>query len=227
MEQGTLCHGDTVMRIASISKPITACIAAKLVQDKKLDLDKNIQVGDSLVGNGFKFRTISKIFRQRALRVKTFRSQPGNCSVTQVVFDIIKRQALNMWTNSFFKLKNNPESKSSVDNEGKRADESSNKDVKKTDVAGVPPDTVYEEFYSRKKYKNVAEALEMFKNDPLEAKPGSKYLYTTHGFTLISGVLEKAGEKEFPLLLRDLFRQLGMSHTYLDYNSPIMSHRTK
>uniref|UniRef100_A0A1I7X2U8 Protein kinase domain-containing protein n=1 Tax=Heterorhabditis bacteriophora TaxID=37862 RepID=A0A1I7X2U8_HETBA len=43
VETGTTCTSDTVMRIASISKPITATIAAKLVQEKKLDLDRPIQ----------------------------------------------------------------------------------------------------------------------------------------------------------------------------------------
>ncbi|KHJ98230.1 hypothetical protein OESDEN_01782 [Oesophagostomum dentatum] len=44
IESGSRCTGDTVMRIASISKPITAAIAARLVQDGKLDLDKSIQI---------------------------------------------------------------------------------------------------------------------------------------------------------------------------------------
>ncbi|VDM73197.1 unnamed protein product [Strongylus vulgaris] len=43
VESGSQCTGDTVMRIASISKPITATIAARLVQSGKLDLDKPIQ----------------------------------------------------------------------------------------------------------------------------------------------------------------------------------------
>ena len=43
VEQLTPCTKDTVMRIASISKPITAAIAAKLVEQGKLDLDQPIQ----------------------------------------------------------------------------------------------------------------------------------------------------------------------------------------
>ena len=44
LESSALCSEDTVMRIASISKPITATIAARLVQEGKLDLSKPIQV---------------------------------------------------------------------------------------------------------------------------------------------------------------------------------------
>lgn len=38
------CTKDTLMRIASISKPITASIAAKLVESGKIQLDKSIYV---------------------------------------------------------------------------------------------------------------------------------------------------------------------------------------
>uniref|UniRef100_A0A915Q372 Beta-lactamase-related domain-containing protein n=1 Tax=Setaria digitata TaxID=48799 RepID=A0A915Q372_9BILA len=43
VEQLVPCKSDTVMRIASISKPITAALAARLVQSGKLDLDASIQ----------------------------------------------------------------------------------------------------------------------------------------------------------------------------------------
>lgn len=42
VELGTKCRTDTVMRIASISKPITMLLVAKLIEDSKLDLDKSI-----------------------------------------------------------------------------------------------------------------------------------------------------------------------------------------
>ncbi|KAE9417472.1 hypothetical protein Angca_004383, partial [Angiostrongylus cantonensis] len=43
IESGSRCTADSIMRIASISKPITASITARLVQEGKLDLDKPIQ----------------------------------------------------------------------------------------------------------------------------------------------------------------------------------------
>lgn len=42
VEQGSKCRDDTVMRIASISKPMTMLLVAKLVEDGKLDLDESI-----------------------------------------------------------------------------------------------------------------------------------------------------------------------------------------
>ncbi|MCP9265835.1 Serine beta-lactamase protein LACTB, mitochondrial [Dirofilaria immitis] len=43
VEQLVPCKSDTVMRIASISKSVTAALAARLVQSGKLDLDASIQ----------------------------------------------------------------------------------------------------------------------------------------------------------------------------------------
>ena len=43
MENRILAVPETVMRIASISKPITMAVAAKLWEQGKLDLDKPIQ----------------------------------------------------------------------------------------------------------------------------------------------------------------------------------------
>ncbi|EFO20138.1 hypothetical protein LOAG_08353 [Loa loa] len=43
VEQLVPCKSNTVMRIASISKPVTAALAARLVQSGKLDLDASVQ----------------------------------------------------------------------------------------------------------------------------------------------------------------------------------------
>ncbi|CAB3406866.1 unnamed protein product [Caenorhabditis bovis] len=43
IESSAKCSEDTVMRIASISKPITATIAARLIEAGKLDIDKDIR----------------------------------------------------------------------------------------------------------------------------------------------------------------------------------------
>ncbi|CAO4372775.1 unnamed protein product [Caenorhabditis nigoni] len=43
LESSAKCTADSVMRIASISKPITATLAAQLVENGKLDLDADIR----------------------------------------------------------------------------------------------------------------------------------------------------------------------------------------
>ena len=70
------------------------------------------------------------------------------------------------------------------------------------------------EFLSNIKYTNVTAPLEVFIHDTLLFEPGTKYNYTTYGWTLISAVMEKAVKKPFleiineevrdPLQLHDL-----------------------
>lgn len=71
------------------------------------------------------------------------------------------------------------------------------------------------------------DSLSLFKNDNLVAKPGTKYYYTTHGFTLVSAVLEKASGQSFQALLKQIFIQLGMHQTSIDQKSEIVPNRAK
>ena len=103
------------------------------------------------------------------------------------------------------------------------------------------------EFYLYKRFPGVLDSLALFKDDPLVAKPGTKYNYTTFGFTLISAVLEAAlkkaaeegsGKKDidassssskkgptFQGELKRLFATLGMRSTFLDENQPLVYNR--
>ena len=40
------------------------------------------------------------------------------------------------------------------------------------------------------RYENVINAMEIFKKDAFVHQPNSKYLYTTHGFTVLSSIIE-------------------------------------
>ncbi|MCP9265833.1 Serine beta-lactamase-like protein LACTB, mitochondrial [Dirofilaria immitis] len=79
----------------------------------------------------------------------------------------------------------------------------------------------------RNKYKYVKDALEIFKNDELVAEPGCKFQYTTHGFTLLSAALEKAANKSYVDQITNLFRELGMNHSYLDFKLPLIANRAR
>ncbi len=56
---------------------------------------------------------------------------------------------------------------------------------------------------------------------------GTTYLYTTHGWTLVSAVTEAAGGVKFTRLLKKLFKDLGLSETYLDKNEPLIYGRAR
>lgn len=85
----------------------------------------------------------------------------------------------------------------------------------------------FNEFLSNKAYLNVLECLEIFKNDNLVAKPGTKYYYSTYGFTLTSAVLEKVSGQPFQTLLKKLFTSLGMNQTSIDQKFKIVPNRAR
>ena len=71
------------------------------------------------------------------------------------------------------------------------------------------------------------DGLAIFADDPLLHEPGSKYTYTSHGFNLISAVVEGAAEQPFLDTMREsVFRPLGMRDTVADFVTPIIPGRT-
>lgn len=88
-------------------------------------------------------------------------------------------------------------------------------------------DAEFPEVFNNKKFSTTEEALEMFKNDPLLFEPGTKYHYTTHGWTLISAAVENASKEPFASHLRRLLKTLGMNNTVLDQNEPIIYNRSR
>jgi CubicO group peptidase (beta-lactamase class C family) len=57
-------------------------------------------------------------------------------------------------------------------------------------------------------YRSMAEALEIFINDPLIGVPGTSYNYSTFGFVLASAVLEAAARKPFLKIVNDEVTQI-------------------
>ena len=71
------------------------------------------------------------------------------------------------------------------------------------------------EFYANQHYATVTDGLVVFENDPLLSPPGTKYFYSTYGYSLLSASLEGAAHRDFPTLLRTMvFEPLAMTHTH-------------
>ena len=63
-------------------------------------------------------------------------------------------------------------------------------------------------------YPSVKDALSVFAHEPLLSKPGTKYSYSTHGFTLLSAAIEKASGKNYlDYMKTNVFLPLGMNST--------------
>ncbi|CAF0896331.1 unnamed protein product [Rotaria sordida] len=86
------------------------------------------------------------------------------------------------------------------------------------------------EYYITRSYSTVAESLSIFLNDELLHQPGTSWLYTTHGYTLLSAILERISndKRTFVQLIEDLIiKQLDLHHTKLEYPDEIVSNRSR
>ncbi len=74
-----------------------------------------------------------------------------------------------------------------------------------------------EEFRIRRRYANVLEGLEIFRDDPLLHPPGTRFAYSSYGWNLVSAAVEGASGEEFlSHMERQVFGPLGMAHTEAD-----------
>lgn len=85
-----------------------------------------------------------------------------------------------------------------------------------------------DDFFNARRYDNVLDYLETFKNDPLIAEPGTKFSYSSPGTNLQGAMTQAAGGKPFPDLVQELvFEPLGMVHTVADRNEEIIPNRVR
>ena len=70
--------------------------------------------------------------------------------------------------------------------------------------------------------------LDFFKNDPLVAKPGTEFHYSTQGFTLVGCAIEGAsGENYVDYVRKNVLVPAGMTHTVVDDRFAIVPFRTR
>ena len=74
------------------------------------------------------------------------------------------------------------------------------------------------EFLSARRFETVIASLTPFMNDSLLFAPGSRFLYSTYGYTLLSAAIERAAGVPFLAYVDSaVFRPLGLTHTVPDY----------
>ncbi|MGE5114476.1 MAG: serine hydrolase domain-containing protein [Acidobacteriaceae bacterium] len=84
------------------------------------------------------------------------------------------------------------------------------------------------EFETCAHYENVVDSLDIFKNDPLIAPPGTKFSYSSYGFNLISAVVRGASDKGFrDYMHENVFMPLGMKNTVPDEEDTIIPNRAR
>ena len=85
-----------------------------------------------------------------------------------------------------------------------------------------------DEMMSTRYYSNLSDGIRFFANDPLEHEPGSKYLYATHGFTLVGAAVETAGAQRFvDYVSTRIFSRAGMDTAREDSVYAVIRNRTR
>jgi len=81
---------------------------------------------------------------------------------------------------------------------------------------------------SAKHFSSMEESLKIFAGDPLVAKPGTNFHYSTYGYTVLGCVLEgAASEKYVDYVKENVFEPSGMEETQADNFFAVIPHRTR
>lgn len=81
---------------------------------------------------------------------------------------------------------------------------------------------------SAKHFTSMEESLQIFAGDPLVAKPGTKFHYSTYGYTVLGCVLEgAASEKYVDYMKEKVFEPAQMEETQADNFFAVIQHRSR
>ncbi|TRY84653.1 hypothetical protein DNTS_021000 [Danionella cerebrum] len=207
------CDPNTVMRIASISKSLTAAAVARLWEDGKIDLDAPVQkYVPEFPEKQFEGENVIITPRMLLSHLSGIRHYEKDAKKVRHVKEKAK---------CLLKTSAREEQR---ENKAEKEAHSSGKEVK---GGQRKKEFEQEEYYIKDNFESVIQALDLFKDDPLIFKPGSVFLYSTHAFTLLSAVVERAANQGFLVHMMAMFRELGMMNTVPDENEPIIYNRSR
>lgn len=84
------------------------------------------------------------------------------------------------------------------------------------------------EIFSTVHYANTVDGMSFFKDDPLLFEPGTRYLYTTFGYTVVGCVMEGASGEKFPEYMQEhVFKPAGMERIAVDDVYTIVPNRVR
>ncbi|XP_031714102.1 serine beta-lactamase-like protein LACTB, mitochondrial [Anarrhichthys ocellatus] len=217
LENRVPCSPETVMRIASISKPLTSAAAARLCEEGKLQLDVPVQkYVPEFPQKQFSGEDVTITPRMILSHLSGIRHYEKDAKKVKEHKEKPKR---------LLKPAKKEDEKSSPENKDKPATEPNTKDKEATQEK--KKEFEHEEYYLKDNFESVTEALDLFKDDLLIFKPGTTFLYSTHAFTLLSAAVERAAGQRFLDVMTNMFHELGMLNTVPDENDPIIYHRSR
>ncbi|XP_061078321.1 serine beta-lactamase-like protein LACTB, mitochondrial isoform X2 [Conger conger] len=218
LENRVACCPKTVMRIASISKPLTAVAVARLWGEGQLDLDAPVQK--------YVPEFPEKQFEGEAVTITTRMLLSHLSGIRHYERDAKKVKELKEKAKRLLKLpegQKKEEEKNIENTESPKMEDSGTKSKQ----ANRKKEFEHEEYYLKEGFQSVIDALDLFKDDPLIFKPGTTFLYSTHAYTLVSAVVERVVGQRFLDHMMKVFRELGMLNTVPEKNDPIIYHRSR
>ncbi|KAL7980313.1 hypothetical protein Chor_014642, partial [Crotalus horridus] len=222
LENRVLCGPETVLRIASISKSLTMVAVAKLWEEGKLDLDAAVQkYVPEFPEKEYEGEKVTISTRLLVSHLSGIRHYEKDISKVKEEKEKANRKAARTAA-SAAKEKENKETEERDLIKGKPEQEGKN-----SKSGRKKREFEHEEYYLKDKFEHVIDSLNIFQNDPLFFKPGSQFLYSTHGFTLLSAVVEGASNQKFTDYMLKIFSDLGMGSTGLDENEPLIYNRAR
>ncbi|XP_037307882.2 serine beta-lactamase-like protein LACTB, mitochondrial isoform X2 [Pungitius pungitius] len=217
LENRVPCGPETVMRIASISKPLTSAAAARLCEEGKLELDVPVQkYVPEFPQKRFNGHDVTITLRMILSHLSGIRHYEKDAKKVKETREKAKR---------LLKPARGEDEKSSSENKAPPATEPN--PTGKEGTQERKKEFEHEEYYLKDNFESVTEALDLFKDDPLIFKPGTTFLYSTHAFTLLSAAVERAAGQHFLDVMMAMFHELGMLNTVPDKNDPIIYHRSR
>ncbi|MBN3301350.1 LACTB protein, partial [Amia calva] len=217
------------MRIASISKPLTATALARLWEEGKLDLDVPVQTYvPEFPEKEFEGEPVTITTRLLLSHLSGIRHYEKDAKKVKE-----EKEKENRHKAAAEKKLSGSQESHALDNQSKtsitrsKTDNSSSKSKDPKHTTTKKKEFEQEEYYLKDTFDSVIQALDLFKNDPLIFRPGSTFLYSTHAFTLLSAVVERMAGQPFLDCMMKMFREIGMLNTVPDKNDPIIYNRSR
>ncbi len=95
-------------------------------------------------------------------------------------------------------------------------------------LSGIRGFRLSEESLNRKRYSRMVDTVELFKNDPLRARPGERFLNSSLAYDLLGVMIERVGGDKYEAFLRrHIFEPAGMTATAIEDAEAIVPRRAR
>ncbi|XP_023585465.1 serine beta-lactamase-like protein LACTB, mitochondrial isoform X2 [Trichechus manatus latirostris] len=229
VENRVPCKPETVMRIASISKSLTMVALAKLWEAGKLDLDIPVQYYvpefPEKEYEGEKVSVTTRLLISHLSGIRHYEKDMKKVK-EEKAYKALKMMKETMEFDQEKQLREkggksnekNDFAKAQIEQDNEAKGRNSKPGKKKNDFEQG-------ELYLKEKFENSIESLRLFKNDPLFFKPGSQFLYSTFGYTLLAAIVERASGCKYLDYMQKIFHDLDMLTTVQEENEPVIYNR--